>query len=140
MRNGRVRTGRLVLAGIVGIVAVLWLQPYSVVSPFRAYTEPARGFLRAALSRDSVELGRRAISSQPVRWALQAGQGDTEALTVWARQLRPYSGRRHGDTVIVVFQTGTPLCHLRPVAMTFINGTAGPRVLTASSSCFANGS
>jgi hypothetical protein len=138
MRNGRVRAGRLIVAGLVAIVAILWLQPYSVVSPYRAYTEPARGFLRAALAHDSLELQRRAVSSEPVRWALQAGEGDTKALAVWAKLLRPYSGRRHGDTAVVVFQTSTRLCYLRPVAMTFVQGAKGPLVLMASSSCFAN--
>ena len=139
MKNGRMRAGRILLAAFVGIVAVLWRQPYSVVSPFRSYTEPARAFLRAALAQDSLELRRRAVSPEPVQWALEAARGDAKALTVWASLLRPYSGRRIGDTAIVVFQTNTPLCHLRPVAMTFVNGTGGPRVLLASSSCFTNG-
>jgi hypothetical protein len=138
MRNGRVRAGRLILAGLATIVAILWLEPYSVVSPYRAYTEPARHFLRAALAQDSLELQRRAVSRQPVQWALQAARGDAKALAVWARLLRPYSGRRHGDTTTVVFQTSTRVCYLRPVAMTFVQGGREPRVLVASSSCFVD--
>lgn len=137
MKNGRARAGRLILAILGVIVAVLWLQPYSVISPYRVYTEPARRFLRAALAQDSLELQRRAISSQPVQWALHAGKGDRGALAVWAKLLRPYAGRRHGDTTTVVFQTSTRVCYLRPVAMTFVRATAEPRVLVASSSCFA---
>jgi hypothetical protein len=137
MKNGRARAGRLVLAVLVVMAAVLWLQPYSVFSPYRAYTEPGRRFLRAALAQDSLELQRRAISSQPVRWALDAGRGDTSALAVWAKLLRPSSGRRHGDTTTVVFQTSTRACYLRPVALTFVGTPAEPRVLVASSSCFA---
>jgi hypothetical protein len=140
MVNGRLRAVRLVLAGLVAIAAVLWLQPYSVVSPFRPYTEPARAFLRAALAHDSLELHRRSISAQPVQWGLQAASGNVNALAVWARLLRPYSGRLHGDTAMIVFQTGTPLCHLRPVTMTFVRSSTGPRVLTASSTCFSAGS
>ena len=136
MKNGRARAGRLILATLVVIGAVVWLQPYSVFSPYRAYTEPARRFLRAALAQDSVELERRAASRQPVQWALHAGKGDRTALAVWARLLRPYSGRRRGDTTIVVFQTSTRVCYLRPVTMTFVRSTAEPRVLVASSSCF----
>jgi hypothetical protein len=138
MKNGRARMGRLSLASLVAIVAVLWLQPYSFISPYRAYAESARHFLRAALAHDSLELHKQAISPQPVVWALQAANEDPGALAVWARLLRPYSGRRRGDTTTVVFQTSTRVCHLRPVAMTFVQGTEGPRVLVASSSCFAD--
>jgi hypothetical protein len=136
MRNGRVR--RLILAGLVAIAIILWLQPYSVTSPLQAYVEPARAFLRAALAQDSLELRRRAVSAQPVRWALHAAQKDSHALAVWAKLLRPYSGGRHGDTAMVVFQTNTTVCYLRPVAMTFVQSASGPRVLTASSSCFVD--
>jgi hypothetical protein len=138
MKNGRARVGRLTLATLVAIVAVLWLQPYSFISPYREYTEPARHFLRAALAQDSLELQKQAVSSQPVYWALHAAKEDPGALTVWAKLLRPYSGRRRGDTTTVVFQTSTRVCHLRPVAMTFVRGAEGPRVLLASSSCFAD--
>ena len=137
MNNGRARAGRLILAILVVIAAVVWLQPYSVFSPYRAYTDPARRFLRAALAQDSVELQRRAVSQQPVEWALDAGKGDRSALAVWAKLLRPYSGRRHGDTTTVVFQTSTRVCYLRPVTMTFVRTAAEPQVLVASSSCFA---
>lgn len=137
MKSGRARAGRLILAIVVVIGGVAWLQPYSVFSPYRAYTEPARRFLRAALAQDSVDLQRRAASRQPVQWALHAGQGDRSALAVWAQLLRPYSGRRHGDTTIVVFQTSTRICYLRPVTMTFVRTAAEPQVLVASSSCFA---
>lgn len=138
MTNGRAGAGWLILAAILGIAMVLWLQPYSVFSPYRPYAEPARRFLRAALARDSVELQRRAASPQPVHWALHAAQRDPTALAVWAKRLRPYSGRRQGDTTTVVFQTSTWVCHLRPVAMTFVPGAEGPSILVASSSCFAD--
>jgi hypothetical protein len=137
MNTGRARAGRLIFALLVVIGAVAWLQPYSVFSPYRMYTEPARRFLRAALARDSAELQRRAASRQPVQWALHAGQGDRSALAVWASLLRPYSGRQQGDTTVVVFQTNTRVCYLRPVTMTFVGIAAEPRVLAASSSCFA---
>ena len=137
MMNGRARVARLVLAALVVMAAVLWLQPYSIFSPYRAYTEPARRFLRAALAQDSLELQRRAISPHAVQWALDAGRGDRTALAVWARLSRPSSGRRHGDTTTVVFQTSTRVCYLRPVAMTFVEAAPEPRVLMASSSCFA---
>ena len=137
MANGPGRAGRLALATVVIILAVLWVQPYSAVSPYRGYTEPARRFLRAALAQDSVELRKHAVSVQPVEWALQAAHGDPTALSIWARLLRPYSGRRHGDTTTVVFQTTTRTCYLRPVTMTFVEGAKGPQVVLASSSCFA---
>jgi hypothetical protein len=138
MTNGRVPAGLLVLATVVAIVAVLWLQPYSVVSPYRAYTEPARRFLRTALVQDSLELKTGAASPQPVRWALRAARANPKALAIWAQVLRPYSGLQRGDTATVVFQTSTRVCHLQPIAMTFIRGAEGPRVLVASSACFAD--
>jgi hypothetical protein len=137
MTNGLVRASLLILATLAAMAGVLWLQPYSVVSPYRAYTEPARGFLHAALTQDSLELERLAASPQPVQWALRAANAEPTALAIWAQVLRPYSGRRRGDTTTVVFQTSTRVCYLRPIAMTFIRGAAGPRVLVASSSCFA---
>jgi len=133
--NGRLQ--RLTLAALITIGIALWFQPYSVVSPFQAYIEPARGFLRAALVQDSLELRRRAVSPQPVRWALRAAETDPKGLAVWAKLVRPYSGDRHGDTVTVVFQTNTTVCYLRPIAMTFVQSASRPRVLTVSSPCFA---
>jgi hypothetical protein len=111
MKNGRVR---LLLAGLGAIVIVLWLQPYSVISPFQPYIEPARDFLRAALVQDSLELRRRAVSPQPVRSALHAAKTDPKALAVRTKLLRPYSGGRYGDTAMVVFQTNMPVCDPLP--------------------------
>lgn len=127
----------LLLAAVLGAAALLWLQPYSVVSPYRAYAEPGRRFLQAALALDTAELSRRSIAPQPVQWALRSGRGDRAALAAWSRVLRPYSGIRHGDTTLVVFQTSTRICYLRPVAMTFVGSPDRARLLVASSSCFA---
>jgi hypothetical protein len=96
VRYGQTRMGRLVLATLIGIVAVVWRQPYSVVSPYRAYSEPARHFLRAALALDSLELRRQAVSAEPVQWALQAARANPSALAVWAQVSRPRSGLRRG--------------------------------------------
>lgn len=137
MPNGRIPIGWLVIVALLGSATMFWLQPYSVVSPYREYVEPARRFLRAALDQDTLELRKQAISSGPVRWALRAAHGDPNAVAIWAQRMRPYSGRRHGDTTTVVFQTGTRVCYLRPVTMAFVHGTEGPRVALASSSCFA---
>jgi hypothetical protein len=122
MPNGRAPAGGLVLAPLLAGAILLWLQPYSVISPYRTYTEPARRFLRAALTQDTLELQRQAAATQPVHWALEAADGDPNALAIWARLSRPYSGRRHGDTTTVVFQTSTRVCY---------------RLALASSSCFA---
>jgi hypothetical protein len=138
MQTGRIRPGWLILVTAVAVAGVFWVQPYSVRSPYRSYTEPARSFLRAALARDSLDLKRRAVSAQPVRWALDAASGDSSALAVWATVMRPFSGRRQGDTTTVVFQTSTRVCYLRPVILTFVPGRQGPRMLGASSSCFAS--
>jgi hypothetical protein len=135
MSNGRVRIAGLGLAALLAMAALMWLQPYSVFSPYRSYTEPARRFLRAALARDLLELQRQAVSAQPVEWALEAADGDPSALAIWMRSLRPYSGRRHGDTTMVVFQTSTRVCYLRPITLAFVGGTKARRLALASSSC-----
>ena len=132
LRIGLLSAG--LLLGLAGAIVYL----LSVSSPFQAYIGPARDFLRAALVQDSLELRRRAVSAQPVRWALHASETDPKGLAVWAKLLRPYSGDRHGDTVLVVFQTRTTVCYLRPIAMTFVQSASGPRVLSVSSSCFAD--
>jgi hypothetical protein len=137
MPNGRVPAGGLILATLLAGAALFWFQPYSVISPYRTYTEPARRFLRAALTQDTLELQRQAASTQPVQWALEAADGDPNALAIWAQLSRPYSGRRHGDTTTVVFQTSTRVCYLRPVTMAFVGDTESPRLAVASSSCFA---
>ena len=137
MPDARATRVPLLVAAVLGATALLWLQPYSVVSPYRAYAEPARRFLQAALALDTTELRRRSLASQPVEWALRSGRGDRTALAAWSRVLRPYSGTRHGDTTLVVFQTSTRICYLRPVAMTFVGSPDQPRLLLASSSCFA---
>jgi hypothetical protein len=66
---GWVPAGWLILATLLAGAALLWLQPYSVISPYRTYAEPARRFLRAALTQDTVELRRQAASTRPVQWA-----------------------------------------------------------------------
>jgi hypothetical protein len=137
MPDARATRLPLLLAAAIGAAALLWLQPYSVVSPYRAYAEPGRRFLQAALALDTAELSRRSIAPQPVQWALRSGRGDRAALSAWSRLLRPYAGTRHGDTTLVVFQTTTTSCHLRPLAMTFVGSPDRARLLVASSSCFA---
>ena len=88
LANGRIPTGWLIFAALLAGATMFWLQPYSVVSPYRGYVEPARRFLRAALAQDTLELRRQAISPEPVRWALGAAQGDPDALAIWAQRLR----------------------------------------------------
>jgi hypothetical protein len=136
--QSRARAGLITLFGLAAIAGLLWTQPYSVFSGYRAYTEPARRFLQSALAGDSVGLERQAASAKPVQWALEAARQDPQALAVWARGLRPYSGEQVGDTAMVVFQTSTRVCYLRPVTMVFIKGAEGPRVFSASSSCFTH--
>jgi hypothetical protein len=137
MPDNRVPVVPLALAALLAGAVLLWFQPYSVDSPYQSYVDPARRFLRAALAQDTAGLERQAVSRQPVRWALEAARGDPNALAVWARLSRPYSGRRHGDTTTVVFQTSTSVCYLRPVTMAFVSAANGPRLAMASSSCFA---
>jgi hypothetical protein len=137
MSNSRMPASGWLLAGLLAFAAIMWFQPYSVFSPYRSYTEPARRFLRAALAKDTLELQRQSASRQPVEWALAASTADPSALAIWTRSLRPHSGRRHADTTTVVFQTSTRACYLRPITLVFVGGTESPRLALASSSCFS---
>jgi hypothetical protein len=137
-------TNRVGPAGGIGLLLLamvailLWLQPDSVFSPDRPYSEAARRFLRTALAHDSLGLQRQAVSPEPVRWALRAAREDSAALAMWAERLLPHVGRRSGDTTTVVFETGTHTCYLQPVTMTFVGEASGARVLGASSDCFSS--
>jgi hypothetical protein len=73
MPKDRMRAVTLVIAPLMAGAVLLWFQPYSVVSPYQSYVDPARRFLRAALDRDTVGLERQAVARQPVQWALEAG-------------------------------------------------------------------
>ena len=50
MSDGRVPIAGTILAALLAIAALMWAQPYSVLSPYRSYTEPAdAAFLRPPL-------------------------------------------------------------------------------------------
>jgi hypothetical protein len=137
MTENRMRAAWLVLAALLGVAAVLWVQPYTVFSPYGSYSDPARQFLRAALLHDSLALQRQAGSPGPVKWALDAARANPQDLAIWAQALRPLNGRRTGDTTVVVFQTSTRTCYLRPLVVSFAASLGRPRILKMSSSCLA---
>src|SRR5262245_6913146 len=98
MVNGKTPLYLTVVAALVLAAAVLVLQPYSVISPWDAYTKPVRQYLRAALARDSLALARQSGADAPVAWALAAARTHRDSVELWARKAAAWAGTRHGDT------------------------------------------
>lgn len=127
----------LTLAGAMLLVAALvFLQPYSVTSPWSVYTRPAQRFLQAALRQDSVALAGLSASSDPVVWALRAARVHRESLAVWARGAEAWTGAKWGDTAEVLLQTPTDVCSKDPIWIRFAGTGINAIVLRASSTCF----
>ena len=125
----------LLAAGLCA--AALWIfQPYSVRSPWDAYTRPAQRFLQAALTRDSLGLRRLSGSMAPVVWALEAARARPESLVVWARDAEAWTGKRRGDTADVLLSTRTEVCSRHPIWLRFVGTGDDVKVLRASSTCF----
>jgi hypothetical protein len=136
MVNGRMPMYLTLLAAVV-CAAVLWiLQPYSVRSPWDAYTKPAQRFLIAATRRDSLALLRQSGSVAPVVWALAAARAQPESLSVWARDAEAWTGKRRGDTADVLLSTATDVCSRHPIWLRFVGSGKQARVVRASSACF----
>ena len=134
MVNGRVPLYLTLLATGLCVAALWLLQPYTVRSPWDAYTRPAQQFLAAALKRDSAELSRQSGSIAPVIWALQAARTRPESLKAMARDAEAWTGQRRGDTADVLLSAA--VCSRHPIWLRFV-GTGGQmKVLRASSACF----
>jgi hypothetical protein len=134
MVNGRMPLYLTLLAGVVCAAALWLLQPYTVRSPWNAYTRPAQRFLAAALERDSAALSRQSGSVAPVVWALQAARTRPESLMAVVRDAEAWTGRRRGDTADVLLSSEA--CSRHPVWLSFVGRGAGMKVLSASSTCF----
>jgi hypothetical protein len=124
----------LVMFGVLlaGLLLVLVLQPYSVVSPWSRFDDPGRRYLRAALRHDTVALQSMSASSRPVRWAIGVGQANPAALATWERWARASVGVTRGDTTDVWYHTPTAAC---PFRLSFL-GDHGSRVVDADARCY----
>jgi hypothetical protein len=120
---------------LVGLVALLVLQPYLSNWPGLAYKTPAQRYVRAALKRDSVGLARLSASLSPVVWALNAARERPWFLALWAQRTQAWTGERRGDTVDVYLYTTSKTCGEAPIIFRFVGAGQGARVLSANSAC-----
>jgi hypothetical protein len=123
------------LLAVVGLVALLTLQPYSADWPGRKYKKPAQRYVLAALHRDSLTLARLSASVAPVVWALNAARERPWFLGLWAQQTQAWTGERRGDTVVVYLYPSSKTCGETPIVFRFVGTGRGARVLSAGSAC-----
>jgi hypothetical protein len=133
MVNGKTPLYLSVLATCVFAAGVLVLQPYSVTSPWSAYTTPVRRYFRAALARDSLALVRQSAGAGPVAWALAAARAHPDSVAVWARDARAWGGERRADTAEVFVSLPTAPCNM---VVRFVGGADHARVVQATSTCW----
>jgi hypothetical protein len=120
------------IAALIFAAALLLSQPYSVVSPWRRYNDPARRFLAAALREDSAELARLTADPAAVAWALAAARGHPDSLAIWARQADAWAGNPQGTATEVFLATRASRCDL---VLRFVGRGAYAKVALARSSC-----
>ena len=133
MVNGKTPTYLTLLALILSVAAVLTLQPYTADST--PYARPARGFIRAAIRQDSMDLARMALSSSPVVWALAAARDHPDRLSQWAARTDALVGELRGDTVqVFVYPTGD-VCSNVPIMFRFVRVGKEVKVAQANSAC-----
>jgi hypothetical protein len=120
---------------LVGLVALLTLQPYSADWPGRAYKKPAQRYVLAALQGDSVALARLSAGMAPVVWALNAARERPWFLALWAQRTQAWTGERRGDTVVVYLYPSSKTCGETPIVFRFVGTGRGARVLSAGSAC-----
>ena len=134
--NGKSPFYLTVVGAVLLGAAVLLVQPYSADFPGTAYAKPARRYLHAAISQDSVGLSRLSASSAPVAWALKAARTHPDSLAAWTGRTKTWTGVRRGDTTdVLVFPAGEP-CSQVPIVLRFVGAGDGAKVVEASGACF----
>lgn len=131
--NGKMPILLTAIAAAIMAVAVLVLQPYSVRSPWTAYSGPARRYLRTALERDSIGLVRQSAGDGSVGWALAVARRHSDSLAVWSRSAKAWAGIQHADTAEVFVATPQSSCSL---VFRFVGPARHARVQRASGTCF----
>jgi hypothetical protein len=134
--NGKAPLYLTLLGSTLLITAVLVFQPYSVTSPWSAYTAPAQRYLQAAMRRDSAALVQQSISAAPVEWGLKAARLYPDSLAVWAREAQVWTGGRWADTAEVLLSTPTDVCSRHPIWLRFVGTGDRAKVVRAWSACF----
>jgi hypothetical protein len=135
MVNGKTPLYLTILAAVVLVGAVIILQPYSADFPGTAYAKPARGYIRAAIHQDSLDLSRWSASVEPVVWGLKAARLHPDSLAAWAGHTQAWTGERRGDTTEVLVYAGSERCADKPIVLRFVGSGGKARVWEASSVC-----
>jgi hypothetical protein len=130
--NGKTPAYLTAIASAIMAAAVLILQPYSVRSPWSAYSRPARRYLQAALSSDSLGLMRQSLDARPVAWALAAARRQPDSVKLWAREAVAWAGISHADTADVFVSPPQSSCNM---IIRFVGPARAPRVQQASAKC-----
>jgi hypothetical protein len=130
-------TAAAVVAFFVVSAGLAASQRYTVSDPWQPYVKAVREYMSQALQGDSTALVRRSASAQPVAWVLDAAHRQPAMLNGWARQLTSGSGKRRGDTVVVLLWANdvAGCSHLSSVSASLLNHSEFPRVLAISSPC-----
>ncbi len=130
--NGRTRYALALVGAALLLGVLLILQPYSVTSPWRAYTEPARRFLSAAVQHDTLNLHRQSLGAPAVRWAIAAARAHPESLAHWALHAEAWAGNRRGETAEVFVAAPSSSCDL---VLEFVGPVGTAKIERASSAC-----
>jgi hypothetical protein len=137
MLNGKTPFYLTVVALALIAAAVFLLQPYSADFPGTEYAKPARRYLRAAISHDSVGLNRLSASVGAVQWGLQAARDHPDSLAAWAGRTYTYVTARRADTAEVLVYPAREPCSEVPIVLRFVGSGGDARVVQASSACLA---
>jgi hypothetical protein len=130
--NGRTPLYLTAIAAAIMAAAVLIFQPYSVRSPWDAYSAPAQRYLRAALEQDTAALTRQTVDNRSVAWALAAARRQPDSVALWARKAVAWAGVRHADTADVFVAPPWSSCNM---VIRFVGPTRHPRVAQATARC-----
>jgi hypothetical protein len=130
--EGRAPWSLIVIVGLMLAGTALYVQPYSVTSPWHAYDQPARLFLRAAARGDSLSLNRRTSGTDAARWALAAARAHPDSFAVWAKQAKAWAGTQQGDSTDIFLSTTSYSCNL---VLRFVGPEHSAKIERASSEC-----
>lgn len=131
--NGKMPIVLTAVAAAIMAVVMLVVQPYSVRSPWTAYSGPARRYLRAALERDSLGLVHQSVDGGSVTWALAVARRHSDSLAVWSKSAEAWAGTRHADTAEVFVAMPQSTCSL---VFRFVGPARHALVEKASGTCF----
>jgi hypothetical protein len=130
--NGRMPIVLTAIAAAIMALTMLVVQPYSVRSPWTAYSGPVRRYLRAALEHDSLKLVHQSAGAGSVTWALAVARRHSDSLAVWSRSAEAWAGIRHADTAEVFVATPQSTCSL---VFRFVGPARHALVEKASGTC-----